>query len=67
MILTPPQRRSLERALSLVNNTEEALTYMEKVASAAPVFADRVKALRERQQYIQQLATVAITADSTTQ
>jgi hypothetical protein len=67
MILTPNQRRSLERALALVNGTEEALTYMEKVAAAAPVFQGRVQPLRERQQYIQQLATVAITADTTSQ
>jgi hypothetical protein len=66
MILTPQARKSLERGLATVNALEEKILYLEQIAATSPQFAERVQQLRTRSEYQKTLATVAITADSST-
>jgi hypothetical protein len=66
MILTPQARKSLERGLATVNALEDKLLYLEQIAAVSPQFADRIAQLRTRKEYQKTLATVAITADSST-
>lgn len=65
MILKPQQRKALERALASTRELEDKLAYLEQIAEHSPLYQERVRQLRERQQYNQKLAQVAITADST--
>lgn len=64
MILTPAQRKSAERALAAVSNLEKRIEFLEQVASISPEYKERVEALRVRQQYVIELAKLAIAADS---
>jgi hypothetical protein len=66
MILTAPKRRALERALATVRNAEDGIAFLEQIASVSPIYAERVKQLRERQQYLIRLAETALVADSST-
>lgn len=64
MILTSAQRKSAERALAAVSNLEKRIEFLEQVASISPEYKERVEALRVRQQYVIELAKLAIAADS---
>lgn len=64
MILTPAQRKALERTLATAKAEEERIAFMEQLATAAPTYAERVAAHRQRQQYLINLATIALAADA---
>lgn len=66
MILSPTQRRSLERALALAKGTEDRLDYFEKLSAVSPALEERTKILRERQRYLISLSELALTADTAT-
>jgi hypothetical protein len=63
MILTPAQRKSCERALATAHTEEDRISYLEKLAAVSPAMAERVKQLRERQQWIIQFTQTALSAD----
>lgn len=63
MILTAQKQRALERALANVRNAEDGIAFLEQIAAVSPIYAERVKQLRERQQYLIRLAETALVAN----
>ena len=63
MILQPAQRKALERALATAHGAEDRISYLEKLSAVSPAMADRVAQLRERQKWLTEFATIALSAD----
>jgi predicted Zn-dependent protease len=66
MILTSQQRKSLERCLARTQALTEKGDYLQQIGAAAPVYTERVDQLNTRRRYLENLANVAIVADSST-
>lgn len=63
MILTPAQRKTLERALATATAEEERITYLETLAKVSPPMQERVRNLRDRQRWLLEFAQAALAAD----
>jgi len=66
MILTPQQRKALERCLARSQALVEKADYLTQIGAAAPVYAERVDQLNTRRKYLENLSNVAIVADTST-
>ncbi len=63
MILTPSQRKQLEKSMAIAHGEEERIAYLEKLASVSPAMQERVRNLRDRQKWILEFTQTAISAD----
>ena len=63
MILTPSQRKAVEKALAIATGEEQRLAYLEKLASVNPSMAQRVADMRTKQKWALDFAKTALAAD----
>lgn len=63
MILTPPQRKAMEKALAIAHGEEQRIAYLEKLAAVSPSLAQRVADMRTKKEWLCQLCETALAAD----
>lgn len=60
MILTAAQLTTLQKVQAAMNQVLPKIEFLEALAQSNPAIRDRAKELRERREYLTQLATSAL-------